>query len=158
MLRVEIGAIAPRPPFWVVYTANPPTPTPALATWPRHTTLRPPCWTIPEADLFQMHAFTRPSQQLRQKSQGCDPSKHAPYLHLHETHRTSKKPRSNHSYHRDGTPRPPPRELKRTHEPPQIHPRASIQCQTYQKIRTRPDERVPLIPPPGFMHTHCRRM
>jgi hypothetical protein len=31
-MRVEIGAIAPRPPFWVMYTANPPTPTPALAT------------------------------------------------------------------------------------------------------------------------------
>ena len=30
--RVDIGAIAPRPPFWVMYTADPPTPTPALAT------------------------------------------------------------------------------------------------------------------------------
>jgi hypothetical protein len=28
----EIGAIAPRPPFCVMYTATPPTPTPALAT------------------------------------------------------------------------------------------------------------------------------
>jgi len=33
--RVEIGAIAPRPPYWVMYTANPPTSTPALATGPR---------------------------------------------------------------------------------------------------------------------------
>jgi hypothetical protein len=65
--RVEIGAIAPRPPFWGMYTANPPIPTPALAIRPRHATLRPPWWTIPEADRLQMHAFTRPSQQLRQK-------------------------------------------------------------------------------------------
>jgi ribonuclease HI len=49
-LRVEIGAIAPRPPFCVVYTANPPTPTPALATGPRQATLRLPWWTIPEAN------------------------------------------------------------------------------------------------------------
>ena len=33
--RVEIGAITLRPPFWVMYTANPPTPAPALATGPR---------------------------------------------------------------------------------------------------------------------------
>ena len=51
-LRVEIGAIAPRPPFWVMYTANPSTPTPTLATWPIQATLRPPWWTIPEADRF----------------------------------------------------------------------------------------------------------
>jgi len=67
-MRVGIGAIAPRPPFWVVYTANPPTPTPALGTGPRQATLRPPWWTIPEADRLQMHIFTRPSQQLRQKA------------------------------------------------------------------------------------------
>ena len=34
-LRVDIGAIAPRPPFWVMYTANPTTPPPALSTGPR---------------------------------------------------------------------------------------------------------------------------
>ena len=50
-----------------MYTAIPPTPTPALAIGPRHATLRPPWWTIPEADHLQMHAFTRPSHQLRQK-------------------------------------------------------------------------------------------
>jgi len=50
-----------------MYTANPPTPTPALSTWPRQATLRPPWWTIPEADRLQMHAFTLPSHQLRQK-------------------------------------------------------------------------------------------
>jgi ribonuclease HI len=66
-LRVDTGAIAPRPPFWVMYTANPAAPTPALSTGPRQATLRPPWWTIPEEDRLQMHAFTRPSHQLRQK-------------------------------------------------------------------------------------------
>jgi len=65
--RVDIGAIAPRLPFWVMYTVDPPTPTPALSTGPRQATLRPPWWTIPEADRLRMQAFTRPSQQLRQK-------------------------------------------------------------------------------------------
>ncbi len=65
-LRVEIGSIAPRPPFWVMYTANPTTPPPILATGPRQATLRSPWWTIPEAGRLQMHAFTRPSMQLRQ--------------------------------------------------------------------------------------------
>ncbi len=50
-----------------MYIAEPPTPTPALATVPRQATLRSPWWTIPEADRLQMHAFTRPSQQLRLK-------------------------------------------------------------------------------------------
>jgi hypothetical protein len=58
--RAEIGAKAPRPPFLVMYTSNPPTLTPALATGPREATLRPLWWTIPEADHLQMHAFTRP--------------------------------------------------------------------------------------------------
>jgi hypothetical protein len=47
--------------------ATPTTPTPALATGPRNSTLRPPWWTIPEADRLQMNTFTRPSHQLRQK-------------------------------------------------------------------------------------------
>ncbi len=34
-LRVDTGANAPRAPFWVMYTTNPPTPIPALATGPR---------------------------------------------------------------------------------------------------------------------------
>ena len=59
-MRVEVKTIAPRPPFWVMYTANPTTPTPALATRPRQAILRPPRWTIPKADRLQMHAFTRP--------------------------------------------------------------------------------------------------
>ncbi len=66
-LRMEVGCIAPRPPFWVMYTASPATPPPTLATGPRQATLRPPWWTIPEADRLQMHAFTRPSMQLRRQ-------------------------------------------------------------------------------------------
>ena len=66
-MRVEIGAMAPRPPSWLMYTANHPTPTHALATGPRQATLRPPWWTFPEADRLQIHAFTRPSHKMRQK-------------------------------------------------------------------------------------------
>jgi hypothetical protein len=66
-MRVEIGAIAPRPPFCVMYTAIPLTPSPALATRPRRATLRPPWWIVPEGDRLQMPAFTRSSQQLREK-------------------------------------------------------------------------------------------
>jgi len=65
--RVDIGAVAPRPPFWVMYTSNSPMPSPALSTVPRQATLRPPWWTISEADRLQMHAFAPPSHQLRQK-------------------------------------------------------------------------------------------
>jgi hypothetical protein len=54
-----------------MYTANPPTPTPGVATWPRQATLCPPWWTIPEAYRLQMHAFTRPSHQLRQKARAA---------------------------------------------------------------------------------------
>ncbi len=70
-LQVELGSIAPRPPFWVMFTNKPPAPPPTLATGPRQATLRPPWWTIPEADRAQMHAFTRPSLQLRQKVRGA---------------------------------------------------------------------------------------
>ncbi len=66
-LRVDVGSIAPRTPFWVMYTASPATPPPTLATGPRHATLRPPWRTIPEADRLQIHAFTRPSMQLRRQ-------------------------------------------------------------------------------------------
>ncbi len=46
-MTIDIGAIAPRPQFWVVYTANPKKPAPALSTGPRQATHRPPWWTIP---------------------------------------------------------------------------------------------------------------
>jgi hypothetical protein len=63
--RVDIGAIVPRPPFWVMYTVNHHTPSPALAAGPRQATIRPPWWTIPEAVRLQIYAFMRPSHQLR---------------------------------------------------------------------------------------------
>ena len=65
--RVETGEIAPRPNYWVMYTAKPPPPLPALSTGTHCATLRRPWWTIPEAERLQMHAFTRPSSQLRLK-------------------------------------------------------------------------------------------
>jgi len=69
--RVETGEIAPRPHYWVVYTDKPPPPAPALSTGTNCATLRRPWWTIPEAKRLQMHAFTRPSLQLRLKSRGA---------------------------------------------------------------------------------------
>jgi len=66
-IRVEVGAIAPRPPFWVMYTTKPKTPPPAQATCPRQVTLRSPWWTIPKEERLQMQAFARRSQQLRHK-------------------------------------------------------------------------------------------
>ena len=50
-----------------MYTVKPPTPTPAMSTGTNCATLRRPWWTIPDADRLQMHAFTRPSPQLRLK-------------------------------------------------------------------------------------------
>jgi len=65
--RVETGEMAPRSQYWVMYTAKPPPPTPALSTGTNCATLHRPWWTIPEAERLQMHAFTRPSLQLRLK-------------------------------------------------------------------------------------------
>jgi len=62
-LTIDIGEVAPRPPHYVMYTA-PPLPT-QLGTNTRSATLRQPWWSIPEEERLQMHAFTRPSQQLR---------------------------------------------------------------------------------------------
>ena len=53
-----------------MYTVKPPPPTAAQLGGTRHATLRRPWWTIPEADRRQMHAFTRPSPQLRHKVRG----------------------------------------------------------------------------------------
>ena len=66
-IRVDIGGIAPRPKHWVMYTANPPPLRVASDTSRGPSTTRRPWWTIPEAERLQMHAFTRPSHQLRQK-------------------------------------------------------------------------------------------
>jgi len=65
--RVETREIAPRPHHWVMYTAKPPPPTPALSTGTNCDTLRCPWWTFLEENRLQMHAFTRPSPQLREK-------------------------------------------------------------------------------------------
>jgi len=66
-LRVEIGEIAPRLTRWVMFTAKPQPTMPALSTNTNCATLRRPWWTIPEAERLQIHAFTRPSSQLRLK-------------------------------------------------------------------------------------------
>jgi len=47
-----------------MYTVKLQRPDPALAIGTNCTTLRRSWWTIPKADRLQMHAFTRPSQQL----------------------------------------------------------------------------------------------
>jgi ribonuclease HI len=48
-LRVEIGETSPRPIYWVMYSAKPPPPLPALSTSTNCATLRRPWWTISEA-------------------------------------------------------------------------------------------------------------
>jgi ribonuclease HI len=65
--RVETGEISPRPHHWVMYTIKSPPPTSALSTGTNCATLRRSWWNIPEEDRLQMHAFTRPSPQLRTK-------------------------------------------------------------------------------------------
>ncbi len=50
-----------------MYTDKPPTPPFFLATCPHSATSRPPRRTIPENERLCMHAFTKPSNQLRLK-------------------------------------------------------------------------------------------
>ncbi len=50
-----------------MYTAKSLQQEPAHSTGTNGATLRRPWWAIPEADRLQMHAFTRPSNQLRLK-------------------------------------------------------------------------------------------
>ncbi len=64
-MTVLLGQQADRPPFWVMYTVKPITPPIALATGPLSATLRTPWWNIPPEERLQMHAFTKPSKQLR---------------------------------------------------------------------------------------------
>ena len=66
-ISVTLGAVAPRPPFWVMYTHSPATPPAEAAVGPHTMTLRTPWWTVPEEERLHMRAFTRPSKQLRNK-------------------------------------------------------------------------------------------
>jgi len=50
-----------------MYTVKPPPPPAQLGTNTWMATLRQSCWSIPEGERLHMHAFTRPSQQLRHK-------------------------------------------------------------------------------------------
>ena len=59
--------MAPRPQHWVMYTATSPSLGISQATLHIPATTPRAWWTIPEEERFQMHAFTRPSQQLRLK-------------------------------------------------------------------------------------------
>jgi hypothetical protein len=59
--------MTPRPTHWVMYMVKPPRPDSAIAIGTNCATLHRPWWTIPEAHHLQMHAFTRPSTQLRLK-------------------------------------------------------------------------------------------
>ena len=60
-LKVDVGEVSPRPLHWVMYIVRPPQPPTHLETGTRMATLRQPCWSIPERERLQMHAFTRPS-------------------------------------------------------------------------------------------------
>ncbi len=66
-LRVDLGEIAPRPQLWIMHTATPPHFSVAPDTLTKPASHYRAWWTIPEAERLQMHAFTRPSQQLRNK-------------------------------------------------------------------------------------------
>jgi len=66
-----------------MYTTKPQTSPTAQATCPRQATLRPSWWTILEEERLQMHAFTRPSQQLRHKVRAATlRSLHQPSLYM----------------------------------------------------------------------------
>jgi len=62
-----------------MHTVRPPPPPTHLGTGTRMATLRQPWWSIPEEERLQMHAFTRPSKQLRRKV------RHALLRNLHYT-------------------------------------------------------------------------
>jgi len=67
-LKVVIGEIPPHPPHWVIYTVNPQPTTIRLGVDTRTANLRQSRWADPERERLQMHAFTRPSQQLLHKA------------------------------------------------------------------------------------------
>ncbi len=66
-LKVLVGEVAPHPPYWVMCTAKSPPPPPQLGMDTRTATLRQPWCLNLEGGGLQMHAFTRPSKQLRHK-------------------------------------------------------------------------------------------
>jgi hypothetical protein len=74
-----VGEITLRPKHLVLYTAKPLILTITPVTAKICPTTHRPWWTIPEAERLQMHAFTRPSQQLRLKV------RHALLRSLHHT-------------------------------------------------------------------------
>ena len=79
ILTITIGKHAERPPFWVMYTSNPTTPSISLATGPHSAPLRPPWWTIPEDERRCMHAFTNTTSRIRLKV------RNATFRSLHHT-------------------------------------------------------------------------
>jgi hypothetical protein len=66
-VTVTIGKYAERPEFRVLHTDKPLTPPISLATGPHSATLRTPWWTITKQERLCMHAFAKPSDQLRLK-------------------------------------------------------------------------------------------
>ena len=66
-LKVDVGEVATRPPLWVMYTVSLPTDPTHMRACTRAATPRQPWWLMSERERLQMHAFTRPSQQLRRK-------------------------------------------------------------------------------------------
>ena len=67
-VSVSLGDVAPRPPYWVMYTHSHAPPLAELAVGTHTTSLRVPWWKIPKEDRrLHMRAFTRPSKQLRSK-------------------------------------------------------------------------------------------
>ena len=73
-LRVEIGAITPRPPIWVMYTANPP----HAHTGPRHRaeTSHPPPSMVgnPGSGPPPNARFHMPLTLNETEGHGCDPN------------------------------------------------------------------------------------
>jgi hypothetical protein len=63
--KVDFGEVPPRPPRWVMYNVMTPLPPTHVGSDTRMATLCQPWWLTPEEESLQLHAFTRPSQQLR---------------------------------------------------------------------------------------------
>jgi hypothetical protein len=154
-MRVEVGAIAPRPPFWVLYTSNPPTSPSTKATGPRQATLRHSWWTIPETNRLQMYAFPHPSHQMRHKVRAATlRSMHHTFLYrrlilqareLWGAHRSD----------REGTAHAATEKTQRGHQPPKMCIRAAIYIMVNWPIDTDMHQRanVPYAIYPTHAHT-----